>query len=136
MLSTDTTNFLEMLLRRSKEAYQEGGLLYTFIEAANQAHTRFPQGSTSTPNSQPTAIESNNLALCIYASQGNPGSKEPDSSAVVCARELLQRLQRDLGFDRICCIFDDQGDSMGITIAMARYSDNRYFSLKLWWSID
>lgn len=41
MLSKQTLQFLDDLTAESHVAYPEGGVLWTYIEGANQAHAKF-----------------------------------------------------------------------------------------------
>lgn len=55
---------------------------------------------------------------------------------VKTSRELIQALCSDLKFDEIDVLFEGCGTDVAATLSMARRSDNRHFSLWLWWSID
>ena len=137
MLSTDTVRTLEDLAQRSHASYPEGGLLYTFTEAANQAHSMFPQKLAARRAAHLTEDDHAQLALVICKALGNPGCAEADAESLAIADDFMQRLRGDLEFTNIGAVVDDYDDyCWGSTIHMARETDNRYFSLCLWGSID
>ncbi|WP_137971572.1 hypothetical protein [Pseudomonas sp. F(2018)] len=134
MLSTETLAFLEELGRRSHSAYPEGGLLYTYLEAANQAHSRFrPCSADEQRISQP---QLHALGGFLQSSQGEYTITEVKPGFVSLAEQLMQLLNQDLNFSQATWAFEDDGDSMGAKLEFARQSDNRFFSLELFWSID
>jgi hypothetical protein len=60
-----------------------------------------------------------------------------DVETFAISDDLMQRLGGDLAFTSVAAVLDDyDDDSWGSTIHMARETDNRYFSLSLWGSID
>jgi hypothetical protein len=138
MLSAATVRTLEELARRSHAMYPEGGLFYTFTEAANQAHSMFPKHLAARRAAR--WIEDDHvraLAIVICKALGNPGCAEADDEALAIADDLLQHLREDLEFTSVGTVADDNDDyCWGATVHMARESDNRYFSLALWGSID
>ena len=52
------------------------------------------------------------------------------------ATELVKALKEDLQVDEFLWSLDDAGTDMSANIYMVRNSDNRYFALEMWWSID
>ena len=77
------------------------------------------------------------LARFIFASQGRPGATTADAAAEGLALDLLGRLKYDLNYECVkWSLLDDDGYSMSELLSMVRRSDNRFFSLELWWSID
>lgn len=84
MLSTSLV-VLEELVRGAHLAYPEGGLLYTYTEAANQAHFRMPPASASALSS----LERKAFSLFLQASQGNYTETEPSSAFVTAEYEDL-----------------------------------------------
>jgi hypothetical protein len=73
--------------------------------------------------------------------QGATGSRigvdeSVTAESLEAANELLQALKNDLQVDEFLWAFDDAGTDMTANIYMARNSDNRYFALEMWWSID
>ena len=137
MLNLATVRTLENLAQRSHVLYPEGGLLYTFTEAAGQAHTMFPKQLTERRAARLTEDDRARLAIVICKALGNPGCAEADDESLAIADALMQRLREDLEFTSVGTVADDSDDyCWGSTIHMARESDNRYFSLGLWGSID
>lgn len=134
MLSRSTFSFLSGLQEKAHATYPEGGLLYTYVEAANQAHSRSPsltEGSSATRQ-----IEFNEIGRLILRSQGEYLSDLVPPSFSATAQLLIEHLRDDLCFDEIQCLVEDGGYSMTGTIRMVRRQDNRYFELELWWSVD
>jgi hypothetical protein len=137
MLGTATLRALEDFARRSHEAYPEGGLIYTFTEAASQAHSLLlgefsTRGAAKLPDD-----ELAQLALVIGRSLGGFDLTSADGHSLTIAGELMDQLQADLEFDVVGAIADDYDVyCWGCTIHMARTSNNRYFSLMLWGSHD
>lgn len=137
MLSAATVRMLEDLAQRSHASYPEGGLLYTFTEAANQAHTLFPKHLTELRAAQLPKNDRAQLAIVICKALGNPGCANPDDEALTIVDDLMQRIGGDLEFTSVGAVADASDDyCWGSTIHMARDADNRYFSLCLWGSID
>lgn len=137
MLGTATVRMLEDLAQRSHASYSQGGLLYTFTEAANQAHSRFPKQLAERSAAHLTEDDRAQLAIVICKTLGNFSCSEADVESLVIADDLIQRLGGDLEFTSVGTVVDDYDDySWGCTIHMARKTDNRYFSLYLWGSID
>lgn len=134
MLSHSTLSFLSELQEKSHTAYPEGGLLYTFVEASNQAHSRYPTGNVAS-SAQPSS-ELKNLSLFLQASQGDYLSKPVTPYFVVAAQQLIEHLRSDLKFDEMSCQLEDGGHDMNAKLKMARRTDNLFFGLELWWSID
>ena len=135
MLSTRTQKLLEELCVKSHDAYPEGGTLWTFIEAANQAHLRFRDSRREPPASE---MDLEQLGRWLKGAQGSwadvrgPGKTNCISDAI----ELVRALEKDLQVDEFLWSFDDAGTDMTANIYMAHNSDNRYFALEMWWSID
>ena len=137
MLSAATVRMLEELAQRSHTSYPEGGLLYTFTEAANQAHIMFPKRLAGCRVARLTEDDRAQLAIVICKALGNPGCAEANDVSLEIADDLMQRLRGDLEFTRVGTVADDYDDCCwGATVHMARELDNRYFSLGLWGSID
>lgn len=131
MLSTSLT-ILDKLVHGAHIAYPEGGLLYTYTEAANQAHFLMPQAEASRLSS----LEQKAFARFLQASQGDYIETEPSKVFVIAELDLMTALHADIGFDEVTCETEDGGTDMRFQIFMVRRPDNRYFSLDLWWSID
>lgn len=137
MLSATTLNLLQVLQDKSHETFDQGGVLYTYMEAANQAHSLFPGGEASVESE--LNIES--LACFLQVTQqGHPvdnidAASRPEPSFAQSARTLISSLRSDLAFDEASLKLEGD-DAMQATISMARRKDNRFFSLELWWSMD
>ena len=136
MLQAATVQTLDALAQRSDAFYTDGGSIYTFTEAANQAHCKFPKEFAQRNAATLTAEEFARLALVITKALGNLDRVEADAESYAMAELLLQQLQTDLAFSNIGLTTDDDDWSWGATIHMACAADNRYFSLYLWGSID
>lgn len=134
MLSPLTLSLLSELQGKSHSAYSEGGLLYTYIEASNQAHSRFPEITTVASNLHSNELE--DLGRFFQASQGDYLAESAAPQFLEVAQRLIGRLQEDLKFDEVSFALEDGGHDMEAKLKMARRSDNRYFELELWWSID
>lgn len=132
MLSPPTLALLEELQARSHAAYPEGGLLYTYTEAANQAHFRY---STTDCGALPE-IGLMELARFLQSSQGDYFNETAAPSFVSLAQQLLACLSSDLKFEEISWSMEDGGHDMNGRLNMARRTDNRFFGLELMWSID
>ena len=131
MLSVTTLDLLDALCRASRAAYPEGGTLWTYVEAANQAHLRF-RDRHRTPAA--AALDMDQFARWLHWAQGDRG---PTTSASMdLANKLIASLHSDLGPDELLWSFEDAGSDMSANIYMARASDNRFFALELWWSED
>ena len=65
MLSATTVRTLEDLAQWSHASYPDGGLLYTFTEAANQAHIMFPKQLAERRAAQLTEDDRAQLAIVI-----------------------------------------------------------------------
>ena len=131
MLSQQTLQFLDDLTCEAHVAYPQGGVLWTYVESANQAHSKFVN-----PRRKPEAhaLDFNKLGSSFEAALGSRSSVTERSSSR--AKELISFLQADLGIDSFLCGFEDDSDDMTANIYMMRASDNRYFALELWWSVD
>lgn len=137
MLSEATVRTLDELARRSRAAYPEGGLLYTFTEAADQSHSMFPSQLAERYSAQLTEDGRAMLAVVLGKALGHPACTEADGESLTLADDLVERLRGDLAFTSVGAVADEDDDySWGTTIHMARESDNRHFSLNLWGSID
>lgn len=134
MLSLPTLAFLAELQEKSHSAYAEGGLLYTYIEAANQAHSRYSSSAGTSAALSSQLIQE--LGRFIQASQGNYQEKLVDPAYQAAAKQFFELLKSDLKFDDISWSLEDGGHDMTALISMARHEDNRFFSLELMWSID
>lgn len=136
MLSAATLDLLQELQDRSHETFDQGGVLYTYVEAANQAHSLFPGARGPDPHRD---IES--LARFLQVTQqGHPvddadAASRPEPSFAQSAKALMSSLRNDLSFDEASLVLEGD-DAVQATIAMARRRDNRFFSLELWWSMD
>lgn len=133
MLSSQTLRFLDDLCITSNDAYPEGGVLWTYIEGANQAHTRF-----DAPGRTPQAgiLKLSELETWFQVALGDWSRNQSASLAVHFATELLRLLSLDTDSDQFLWAFEDGGDNMTANIYIARTSDNRFFALELWWSLD
>ena len=137
MLSTATVRALDELAQRSRAAHPEGGLLYTFVEAADQSHSMFPKQLAGQRSAELADDGRAMLAVVLSKSLGHLGCTEADGESLALADDLMQRLREDLAFTSVGTVPDDGDDyCWGATVHMARESDNRYFSLTLWGSID
>ncbi len=134
MLSLPTLSFLADLQEKSHAAYPEGGLLFTYIEASRQAHFRYPVGNIVSASLSPRELK--DLGRFLQASQGDYLSESVGASFVFAAQRLMECLRNDLRFDEICCLFQDESPDMEAKLNMVRRSDNCFFALELWWSID
>lgn len=126
--------FLAELQEKSHSAYAEGGLLYTYIEAANQAHSRYSPSAGTSVALSPQLIQG--LGRFIQASQGNYQEELVDPAYQATAQQFYELLKSDLKFDVMSWSLEDGGHDMTALINMARHEDNRFFSLELMWSID
>lgn len=108
-------------------------MLWTYIEAATQAHTRF-----NNPCRTPLAgnLELSELETWFQVALGDWSRNQSTSLAVNSATELLRLLRSDTGSDQFLWAFEDGGDEMTANIYIARASDNRFFALELWRSLD
>jgi hypothetical protein len=131
MLSRSTLELLESISRASSVAYPEGGALWTYIEAANQAHSKFRDARRGIA-AGPLNIEQ--LGKWLQWSHGDRSSPRPES--VETANHLMKLLRSDLDFDEVLWTLVEDGSDMRAIIHMARNSDNRQFSLELFWSED
>lgn len=131
MLSPRTLDLLDRHCARSHAAFPEGGTLWTYTEAAHQAHSRF-----NDPRRTPTAgpLDKDELAIWLQAAEGDFGTLRPDSQSA--AHALIDALRTDLGVDAFLWYYQNDGHVMNADLHMARLSDNRYFLLELWWSFD
>jgi hypothetical protein len=134
MLSPVTLVMLASLQEASHLAYSEGGLLYTYIEAANQAHFRLPIESSRSSVLSPSEVHE--LGRFLQASQGQYQSEVGSPTYLTLAEELLRLLQNDLKFDEVAWSFEDGGHDMSANIKMTKRAENRFFSLELMWSVD
>jgi hypothetical protein len=134
MLGKSTLELLADFQEKSHEAYSEGGLLYTYVEAANQAHFKLPEDSAAFASLGQQDLDT--LGRFLQASQGEYLAEAASEAFTSAAENLLKLLLSDLGFDEVLLVFQDGGHDMGATLKMARRSDNRFFELDLWWSID
>lgn len=131
MLSNRTLEFLDALRQTSHEAYPEGGTLWTYIEGANQAHSKF-RDPRRIPAARPLNLEE--LGTWFQSAQGDRGPTTDVS--IDMAGRLVALLREDLSPDEVLWSLEDAGSDMQASIYMARASDNRYFALELWWSED
>lgn len=134
MLSPPTLSFLAELQEKSHAAYPQGGLLYTYVEAANQAHSRYSNSRADSLNL--LLSEFKDLSRFLQASQGDYVSETTAPAFALAAQQLMEHLRDDLRFDEVSCHLEDGGHDMEAKVKMARRSDNRFFELELWWSID
>lgn len=107
--------------------------MWTYVEAANQAHARL-----NDLRKIPVAgvLKINELETWFQVALGDWDRNQSNSPAVCAAAELLGLLQSDLGTNEFRWTFEDGGDEMTANICIGRASDNRYFALELWWSHD
>ena len=134
MLSSATLSLLSAIQTESHAAYSEGGLLYTYVEADDQAHFRFRAVAAPSKSLPQPALRE--LGRLIQASQGNYQSESVAAPYLELAQQLVDLLQADLEFDEITWSLVDGGHNMDAIVSMARRSDNRFFSLELMWSVD
>ncbi|MDR7272969.1 hypothetical protein J2X20_005654 [Pelomonas saccharophila] len=134
MLSPSTLSLLSELQEKSHAAYSEGGLLYTYVEASNQAHSRYPESAVGSTIRRPSELA--DLGRFLQASQGDYVSEAAAPQFLLAAQQLMEHLRADLHFDEMILLLEDGGHDMEATVKMARRSDNRFFELELWWSID
>lgn len=131
MLSRSTLEYLESLCRTSRVAYPEGGAIWTYTEAANQAHSKFCDPRHNIV-AGPLSVEQ--LGKWIQWSHGDRASLRLKS--IKAANDLMKLLRVDLGFDEVLWALVDNDSDMLAIIHMNRNSDNRYFSLEMFWSED
>lgn len=134
MLSKGTLELLQNMQDLSHAEYPEGGLLYTYSEAANQAHSKM----STTGQSSVSDAQLLKFSQFLQVAHGHYGImlEQVSDAFVKTSHELIQALFSDLGFNEIELVLEDCGTDMAATFSMARRSDNRHFSLWLWWSID
>lgn len=132
MLSQSTQDLLAELQTLSHAAYPEGGLMYTYVEAANQAHSRYRRADGHVLSDE----QLGDLARFLQSSQGDYAITAANQSFVLLAQQLLAHLSSDLSFDQVSWSMDDGGHDMDGTLTMARRADNRFFALELMWSVD
>ena len=133
MLSTSTIDLLTALQERSHAVFTEGGVLYTYIEAANQAHFRYPAGAAAQADLSPEDFGTLRRFIRTSLNEAPAGIAKRSSSL---AGQLIERLRDDLTFDEIVGVFEDDGDSLNANLMMVRRADNRFFALELFWSVD
>jgi hypothetical protein len=135
MLSANTLRFLDELFVTSQEAYSNGGTLWTFIEAANQGHFRFNDPRRELPAG---GMDLELLGYWLQCARSGQASdlKPVTAESITDATRLVNALKNDLKADDFLLAFDDAGTDMTANIYMIRNSDNRYFALEMWWSID
>lgn len=75
--------------------------MYTFVEAADQAHSRLPEDPGATRSSELASSDANALALFFQSSQGDCLSEEPAPPFIDAAQELLGKLKADLAYNEI-----------------------------------
>jgi hypothetical protein len=131
MLSKQTLEFLDYLTAESHDAYPEGGVVWTYVEGANQAHSKFVNPRRK---AEAVDLDFNQLSLWFEAALGGRSPATERSSNM--ADELISFLQADLGINSFLWGFQDNSYDMMANIYMMRASDNRYFALELWWSVD
>ena len=134
MLSASTLELLESFQEISNATYDQGGLLYTYTEAANQAHFRYPLPQIVATHL--SAQELDELGRFIEASQGSYQCESASIQFHSLAQKLIDSLLSDLKFNEVVWSFEDGGHYMNASIKMARRLDNRFFSLELMWSVD
>jgi hypothetical protein len=118
MLSKQALQFLDDLTAESHDAYPEGGVVWTYVEGANQAHSKF--------------VDPRRKAEAVALGGRSPVTEKSSNMA----DELISFLHADLGIDSFLWGFQDDSYDMMANIYMMRASDNRYFALELWWSVD
>lgn len=131
MLSPSTLELLDALCRTSHEAYAEGGILWTYTEAANQAHSKIHDPHVPWDEAPPTLETLGSWLQVPLGDWGRKGASRDDA-----AHKLLAHLRDDLSPDQMNFLLEDSGTSAAARIRMARTADNRYFELELWWSLD
>jgi hypothetical protein len=113
MLSTQTLQFLDDLCAKSHSAYPEGGVLWTYVEEANQAHTRL-----SDPRRGPSVgtLKLGKLETWFQVALEDWARSESNAYAVQASNELLRLLRADTGADQFLGLFSDEGDAMTANI--------------------
>lgn len=106
-------------------------MLWTYTEAANRAHTKNHE-SWEPWDSSPRNVEA--LGHWLRSPLGDMGQIALPHNQV--AHDVLKRLHADLSHDVMDLSVEEMDFEATATIRMVRTSDNRYFELELWWSVD
>ena len=131
MLSEHALQFFDDFCVKSHVAYPGGGVVWTYVEGANQAHSKFVNPHRK---SEAVTLDFNQLRSWLQTALGGRIPMTYESSGMV--KELIDFLQADLGIDSFLWGFEDNGYDMMANIYMRCASDNRYFALELWCSVD
>ncbi|WP_286788456.1 MULTISPECIES: hypothetical protein [unclassified Pseudomonas] len=135
MLSDRTLGFLEGLAAASNTVYQEGGLLFTFKFAHQQAHRGLDESSSvRCLGLSDEAIEE--LARFFQGSLGQYTKGKPSRNALAVANALIEHLQHDLQFQFAALQVEDEDYGMRVQIEMIQQAKNNLYCLELWWSVD
>jgi hypothetical protein len=142
MLSDRTLGFLEGLADASSSAYQEGGLLFTFKFAYQQAHKRLRPSSEDAshiPSASDLGLTDRaieELARFFQGSLGYHTKENPSRDALAIANSLIERLQHDLQFQSAVLQVEDEDYGMKAQLEMTQQAKNNLYCLELWWSVD
>jgi hypothetical protein len=142
MLSDRTLGFLEGLAEASNAVYQEGGLLFTFKFAYQQAHVHLNSSSgttsfiSSASNFGLTNRDIENLGRFFQGSLGDYTKEEPSRDALAIAHSLVERLHHDLKFESAALQVHEEGYGMNAQLELFHNANNNFYLLELWWSVD
>ncbi|ENA28051.1 MULTISPECIES: hypothetical protein [Pseudomonas] len=142
MLSDRALGFLEGLAAASSTVYQEGGLLFTFKFAYQQAHRRLKESSESasfTLNASRLGLSHKaieELGRFFQGSLGEYTKEKPSRNALAVANALIEHLQHDLQFQFAALQVEDEDYGMKVQIEMIQQVKNNLYCLELWWSVD
>ncbi|NMV38891.1 hypothetical protein [Ralstonia insidiosa] len=134
-LSNQTRLLLNEWRAKSGDAYPEGGLQYTYVEAPGQAHFRLPEsGNASSPSL--SIDELSEFGRFFQTTLEGYCESNPDACYVEMANQLMKALKSDLAFTDVQWSFEEGDYDMQVTLKMVSRSDYSYYSLELWWSVD
>lgn len=99
--------------------------MWTYIEGANQAHSRFDDHRRT-----PLAgdLKLSELETWFQVALGDWSRNQPRSLAAYSATELVRLLRIDTNADQFLWAFEEGGSDMTANIYIARASDNRFFA--------
>jgi len=143
MLSKRTTAFLEELANSSHLAFPEGGFVFRYHYAYNQAHCCLKgdmQGAWHidglTRYSDISGRIINDLGRFFQGALGDYTKDAATDSALLTAHKLIGHLKEDLQYDLVELAVEDGSYDMTATFEMASKSRNDYSRLELFWSVD
>lgn len=143
MLSHRTVAFLEKSADSSHLVYPEGGLLFRYQYAYNQAHCCLKGGIWKAlynvdlvQYSEITEQAANDLAFFFQRAFGGYTKDSPTDCTVLAACSLIAYLKEDLQHDLVELVVTDGDYDMTATFEMASRSRNDYSRLELFWSVD